>query len=118
MAGLLGRVIAFIMAREPGAESAGDDALALIGRIKSSTSMRTWAQLTERPPAPRRDVSLAGFLRADGRDRSATQPSAIEAARVDVVLATVESLPFSDDVFDKVLCVHVLYFWKISTCAA
>jgi len=36
----------------------------------------------------------------------------IEAARVDVVLATVESLPFSDDVFDKVLCVHVLYFWE------
>jgi SAM-dependent methyltransferase len=24
----------------------------------------------------------------------------------------VESLPFPDDFFDKVLCVHVLYFWK------
>jgi ubiquinone/menaquinone biosynthesis C-methylase UbiE len=36
----------------------------------------------------------------------------IEAARVDVVLATAESLPFPDDAFDKVLCVHVLYFWK------
>jgi SAM-dependent methyltransferase len=24
----------------------------------------------------------------------------------------VESLPFADDFFDKVLCVHVLYFWK------
>jgi ubiquinone/menaquinone biosynthesis C-methylase UbiE len=24
----------------------------------------------------------------------------------------VESLPFTDDFFDKVLCVHVLYFWK------
>jgi ubiquinone/menaquinone biosynthesis C-methylase UbiE len=36
----------------------------------------------------------------------------IEAARVDIVLAGVESLPFADDSFDKVLCVHVLYFWK------
>jgi ubiquinone/menaquinone biosynthesis C-methylase UbiE len=36
----------------------------------------------------------------------------IEAARVDVVLATVDSLPFSDDAFDKVLCVHVFYFWE------
>jgi ubiquinone/menaquinone biosynthesis C-methylase UbiE len=36
----------------------------------------------------------------------------IEADRVNVVLATVESLPFPDDFFDKVLCVHVLYFWK------
>src|SRR5262249_47297318 len=38
--------------------------------------------------------------------------SLIEAARVDVVLARVESLPFPDNTFDKVLCVHVLYFWK------
>jgi ubiquinone/menaquinone biosynthesis C-methylase UbiE len=38
--------------------------------------------------------------------------SLIGAARVDVVLATVESLPFPDGFFDKVLCVHVLYFWE------
>jgi ubiquinone/menaquinone biosynthesis C-methylase UbiE len=36
----------------------------------------------------------------------------IEAARANVVLATAEALPFPDDIFDKVLCVHVLYFWK------
>jgi ubiquinone/menaquinone biosynthesis C-methylase UbiE len=36
----------------------------------------------------------------------------IEADRVAVVLASVESLPVPDDFFDKVLCVHVLYFWK------
>jgi ubiquinone/menaquinone biosynthesis C-methylase UbiE len=36
----------------------------------------------------------------------------IEATRIEVVLATVERLPFADDSFDKVLCVHVLYFWK------
>jgi ubiquinone/menaquinone biosynthesis C-methylase UbiE len=36
----------------------------------------------------------------------------IEAARVDIVLSSVESLPFPDDMFDKAQCVHVLYFWK------
>lgn len=36
----------------------------------------------------------------------------IKADRVDVVLASVEKLPFPDDFFDKVLCVHVVYFWK------
>ncbi|WP_051379160.1 class I SAM-dependent methyltransferase [Bradyrhizobium murdochi] len=34
----------------------------------------------------------------------------IEAGRVEVVLAAVESLPFTDGSFDRVLCVHVLYF--------
>ncbi|WP_051160662.1 class I SAM-dependent methyltransferase [Bradyrhizobium japonicum] len=32
----------------------------------------------------------------------------VEADRVSVVLASMESLPFPDDSFDKVLCVHVL----------
>ena len=36
----------------------------------------------------------------------------IQGKRVDVVLAPVESLPFPDSFFDKVLCVHALYFWK------
>jgi ubiquinone/menaquinone biosynthesis C-methylase UbiE len=36
----------------------------------------------------------------------------IKADRVEAVLASVESLPFPDESFDKVLCVHVLYFWK------
>jgi hypothetical protein len=35
----------------------------------------------------------------------------INAARVDVVLASAESLLFPEGAFDKVLCVHVLYFW-------
>jgi ubiquinone/menaquinone biosynthesis C-methylase UbiE len=28
------------------------------------------------------------------------------------VVRQAQSLPFHDDFFDKVLCVHVLYFWK------
>ncbi|MBN9004922.1 MAG: methyltransferase domain-containing protein [Rhizobiales bacterium] len=38
--------------------------------------------------------------------------SHVMADRVGVVLASAESLPFPDDTFDKVLCVHVLYFWR------
>lgn len=36
----------------------------------------------------------------------------VRADRVAVVLASAESLPFPDDSFDKVLCVHMLYFWR------
>jgi hypothetical protein len=39
-------------------------------------------------------------------------PSLIDVDRVDVVRSSVESLSFSDDVFDKAQRVHVLYFWK------
>jgi ubiquinone/menaquinone biosynthesis C-methylase UbiE len=35
----------------------------------------------------------------------------INAARVYVIHASAESLPFPEGTFDKVLCVHVLYFW-------
>jgi ubiquinone/menaquinone biosynthesis C-methylase UbiE len=38
--------------------------------------------------------------------------SLIQSGRADVIPATVESLPFPDGSFEKVLCVHVLYFWK------
>jgi SAM-dependent methyltransferase len=50
-----------------------------------------------------------GHPRLDGRDatgRSSRPPASTWS------LASVESLPFADDFFDKVLCVHVLYFWK------
>lgn len=36
----------------------------------------------------------------------------IAAARIEVVNATAEFMPFPDDSCDKVLCVHVLYFWR------
>jgi ubiquinone/menaquinone biosynthesis C-methylase UbiE len=36
----------------------------------------------------------------------------VQTARVDVVLATAEALPFPNGFFDKVLCVHALYFWQ------
>ncbi|MFX8414339.1 methyltransferase domain-containing protein, partial [Acinetobacter baumannii] len=50
-------------------------------------------------------------LPTDGRVATQRSRSLIEAARVEVVLSGVESLPFPDNFFDKAQCVHVLYFW-------
>lgn len=36
----------------------------------------------------------------------------VRARRVDVAVATAEALPFPAGAFDKALCVHVIYFWN------
>jgi SAM-dependent methyltransferase len=86
---------------------------ASIRAIKSSTSSGHGRSLTEL-------AARAATGRVVGLDSSELMVEIaarrnrglIAAARVDVVLATVESLPFPDEAFDKVLCVHVLYFWE------
>jgi ubiquinone/menaquinone biosynthesis C-methylase UbiE len=113
--GLLGRIIAFIMARETwGQNLRAMDALD-VGQSDQILDLgcghgRSLTELATRAPTGRVvgvDPSELMVEIAAQRNRAL-----IEADRVDVVLATVESLPFRDDVFDKVLCVHVLYFWK------
>jgi ubiquinone/menaquinone biosynthesis C-methylase UbiE len=113
--GLLGRLIAFIMARETwGQNLRAIDALA-IGRSDHILDIgcghgRSLTELAARAVTGRIvgvDPSELMVEIAAQRNRAL-----IEATRVEVVLATVESLPFPNDNFDKVLCVHVLYFWK------
>jgi ubiquinone/menaquinone biosynthesis C-methylase UbiE len=112
--GLLGRVIAFIMAREWGQNLRVMDVLG----INQSDHIldlgcghgRSLAELASR-------ASMGHVVGADPSElmveiAARRNRPLIEASRADVLLATVESLPFPDDVFDKVLCVHVLYFWK------
>jgi len=113
--GLLGRVVAFIMARETWNQNLRVmDAL----RIDRSDHIldlgcghgRSLAELAARASMGRvvgADPSELMMKIAAQRNRPL-----IEAARADVVLATVESPPFAAESFDKVLCVHVLYFWK------
>lgn len=36
----------------------------------------------------------------------------VDLGRVQVVSASVDTLPFPDGSFDKALCVHVVYFWR------
>jgi ubiquinone/menaquinone biosynthesis C-methylase UbiE len=113
--GLLGRVIAFIMARETWSQNLSVmDALGIdqsdhildvgCGHGRSLTELAARAC---RGHVVGADPSGLMVEIAERRNRHL-----IDATRVDVVLASVESLPFSDGVFDKVLCVHVLYFWK------
>ncbi|MBR0844340.1 methyltransferase domain-containing protein [Bradyrhizobium liaoningense] len=113
--GLLGRLIAFIMARETWRQNLRVmDAL----RIEQDDHIldvgcghgRSLTELAARAPRGR----VIGVDPSELMVEIATQRSRslIEAARVDVVLSGVESLPLPDDFFDKAQCVHVLYFWK------
>ena len=113
--GLLGRMIAFIMARETWSQNLrvmdalginqGDRILDVgCGHGRGLTELATRAG----------NGCVVGVDPSELMVEIAAQRNRalIEAARVNVVLAPVESLPFDDDVYDKVLCVHVLYFWK------
>ena len=113
--GLLGRLVAFIMARETWRQNLramdsldiaqGDHVLDIgCGHGRSLT------ELAARAPRGR----IVGVDPSELMVEIAKQQnrSLIEAARVDVVLCSVESLPFPDDMFDKAQCVHVLYFWN------
>lgn len=113
--GLLGRLIAFIMARETWSQNlSAMDALS-IGQADHILDVgcghgRSLTELAARAPRGR----IIGVDPSELMVEIATQRNRmlIEAGRVDVVLSGVESLPFPDDAFDKAQCVHVLYFWK------
>jgi ubiquinone/menaquinone biosynthesis C-methylase UbiE len=111
----LGRAIAFIMARETRRENLRVmEAL----RIEPSDRIldlgcghgRSLTELAARAPTgPAIGVDSSRLMVdiAARRNRALIQPD-----RVEVVPGRVESLPFPENFFDKVLCVHVLYFWK------
>jgi ubiquinone/menaquinone biosynthesis C-methylase UbiE len=113
--GLLGRLIAFIMARETWRENLrvmdtlsieqGDHVLDI-----GCGHGRSLMELAARAPRGH----IVGVDPSELMVEIAAQRNRplIEAARVEVALSGVESLPFPDDVFDKAHCVHVLYFWK------
>src|SRR5260370_291381 len=113
--GLLGRIIAFIMARETWSQNLRvmkaleidqNDLILDVGcghgRSLTELAARAWSGRVVGAAPSELMVEIAAQ-----RNRPL-----IEAGHVDVVLATVESLPFPDDSFDKVLCVHVIYFWN------
>ena len=113
--GVLGRVIAFIMARETRSQNL---------RVMDALGIDRSDQILDLGCGHGRSLTELAARAATGRvvgvdpselmvEIAAQRNRAlIEATRVEVILATVESLPFPDDAFDKVICVHVLYFWK------
>jgi len=113
--GPLGRLLAWVMARETWRENLaaidaldvqpGDHVLDL-----GSGHGRGLAELARRAPRGRAvgaDPSPLMCELAAARNRERVQ-----AGQVEVVLANAERLPFADASFDKVLCVHVVYFWR------
>lgn len=112
--GLLGRIIAFIMARETWA--ANRQAIAAL-RVKER------AHVLDVGCGHGRGLSALAVRASKGQvvgidpSRLMVEIAAkrnrrlVKAGRVRVVVAGVETLPFPDGAFDKALCVHVVYFW-------
>ena len=112
--GLLGRLIAFIMARETWAQNqraiaalevAAEDHVLDVGCGPG----RALAALATMAPKGRVvGVDPSELMAEIATDRN---QALVRSGRVDVAVAGVEDLPFSNGAFDKVLCVHVVYFW-------
>lgn len=113
--GPLGRLIAFIMARETWAENRrAIDAL----DIQSSDHIldvgcghgRSLNELAARAPRG----CTVGVDPSDLMAQIAVERNRalVKAGRAKVVVATASDLPFADATFDRAVCVHVLYFWK------
>ena len=111
--GLLGRLIAAIMARE----TWGDNLRAIDAlRIEPGDQIldigcghgRSLAELAKRVRVGR----IAGVDPSALMVQIAAKRSQrfIKSRRVELAVATADKLPFPDAAFDKALCVHVLYF--------
>lgn len=113
--GPLGRLIAFIMARETWGEN--ERAIAALNIDPSDhvldvgcghgRSLTALSALTPNGRVAGADPSELMAEIAVQRNRKL-----VKARRVDVAIAGVEDLPFDDGAFDKALCVHVVYFWN------
>ena len=113
--GPLGRLIAFIMARETWAQNlraiealdvAPSDHVIDIGCGHG----RGLATLAAHAPEGR----VVGVDPSELMAEIAVKRNCdlVRAHRVDVAVANAEELPFPAGAFDKALCVHVIYFWK------
>lgn len=113
--GLLGRLLAFIMARETWSQNLRAIAALDIQPHDHVLDIgcghgRGLGELAARASAGRvvgADPSQLMIEVAGRRNRAL-----VKAGRIDLAVAGVEALPFADAAFDKALCVHVVYFWK------
>ena len=118
--GLLGRVIAFIMARETWAENQ---------RAMDALDLCACDHVIDIGCGHGRSLGLLAARAANGRvvgiDPSDLMAeiavnrnrALIKAGKVKVATASAGDLPFDADAFDKALCVHVIYFWRdLRTC--
>jgi ubiquinone/menaquinone biosynthesis C-methylase UbiE len=113
--GPLGRIIAFLMAHETWAQNR---------RVIDALNVVRGDHVLDIGCGPGRSLATLASVAQEGRVVGA-DPSAlmaelavkrnsmlVRARRVEIVMASADSLPFADATFDKALCVHVLYFWN------
>lgn len=113
--GPLGRLIAFIMARETWVQNLQViDALAIAPNDHvldiGSGPGRSIAELARRAPGGRIVGIDPSELMADIAVRR--NAKLVKSRRAEILVASAASLPFADNTFDKALCVHVIYFWN------
>ena len=113
--GLLGRMIAFLMAHETWAQNR---------RVIDALRVARSDHVLDIGCGPGRSLATLANLALEGRIVGADPSSLmtelavrrnsalVRARRVEIVMASAASLPFADAAFDKALCVHVLYFWN------
>jgi len=113
--GPLGRFIAFVMARETFADNQraiealaiGDNDHVLDVGCGHGRSLAELAKRASRGHVTGVDPSDLMAEIAVNRNRAL-----VKVKKIDIVIATATDLPFAGSAFNKVLCVHVIYFWK------
>jgi ubiquinone/menaquinone biosynthesis C-methylase UbiE len=113
--GPLGRLIAFIMARETWRDNLGAIAALDIrpgNRVLDlgtghGRSLAELARQVAKGCVTGADPSALMIKTAAHRNHKL-----VRSGRVDLIQADASRLPFDDELFDRVLCVHVVYFWE------
>lgn len=113
--GLLGRLIAFIMSRETWTEN--KRAIEALGIEESDHVLDIGCGHGRSLAALAAHAANGHVVGVDPSELMAEiavlrNRELVKAQRVEVSIAGVGALPFADAVFDKALCVHVVYFWN------
>jgi ubiquinone/menaquinone biosynthesis C-methylase UbiE len=113
--GLLGRVIAWIMARETRRENRSAIEALAVGADDHVLDVgcghgASLAPLAERASRGRVTGADPAALMCEIAERA--NRALVREGRVAVVRASAERLPLADASIDAVLCVHVAYFWS------
>lgn len=112
--GLLGWIVAFIMAHETWAANQRVIEVLGIGVRDHILDIgcghgRSLAALAARASKGQVvGVDPSDLMVGIARQRNRRQ---VKAGRIKVVIASAGKLPFADGAFDRALCVHVIYFW-------